>query len=151
MIEIDFDKITGEVVSILEKEQSIVLATSSNDNVTARTMSHVNDGLTIYFQTGASSEKYQQIKINPNIAFAVGNMQIEAVAEICGHPNETPHFIELYKTKFPGYYELYTNHKEEVLIKATPRKIKFWKYIDGAPCVETIDLTNKKAYRENYL
>ena len=150
MTKIDFDKISEEVISILEKEQSIVLATAANDKVTARTISHVNDGLTIYFQTGTSSEKFQQMKSNPNTAFAVGNMQIEAVVEICGHPNKNPHFIELYKAKFPRYFELYTNHEDEIVIKAIPQKVKFWKYFDGAPCCEMVDLIHRKAYRENH-
>jgi len=60
MVEVNFDKLSNEVISTLEKETSIVLATSLNNKVTARTMSHVNDGLTIYFQTGNTSEKFNQ-------------------------------------------------------------------------------------------
>lgn len=59
---LDYEEIKHEIVSILEKEQSIVLATSFNNKVTARTMSHVNDDLAIYFQTGGNSEKSQQIE-----------------------------------------------------------------------------------------
>jgi len=40
---IDYDKLKNEIISILEHEQSIVLATSVDGKVTARTMSHVND------------------------------------------------------------------------------------------------------------
>lgn len=145
---LDFDVLFKEFIITLEKEQSMVLATSSNDKVTARMMSHVNDGIDIYFQTGNESEKLKQIETNPRIAFAIGNVQIEAFAEILGHPIQNPNFIELYKTKFPRYYELYTNSDDEVLIKAIPIKVAFYKYIDGKPCKDTLDLKSKKVYRE---
>ena len=148
MISIDFELLSEEFIALLGKEQSIVLATSEGQKVTARTMSHVNDGLDIYFQTGNTSEKFKQIKANPRIAFAIGNMQIEAIAEILKHPQDNPHFINLYKAKFPQYYNLYTNSEDEVLIKAAPTKAAFYKYIDGKPCKDTLDLKTKKAYRE---
>ena len=148
MIALDFDSLSKDFINTLEKEQSIVLATSSKDSVTARTMSHVNDGSDIYFQTGNTSEKFKQIEANPKIAFAIGNMQIEAFAEILGHPKQNPLFIDLYKIKFPRYYEMYTNFEDEVLIKAIPTKVAFYKYIDGKPCKEILDLKMKKAFRE---
>ena len=92
MTVLDFDLLAKEFVASLERAGSITLATSINDKVTARTMSHVNDGLDIYFQTGNTSVKFRQIESNRNIAFAVGNMQIEAFAEILGHPSQNPHF-----------------------------------------------------------
>ena len=144
----DYDALIKESVSFLENEHSIILATSAGDKVTARTMSHVNDGLDIYFQTGNRSEKFTQIKANPQIAFAAGNMQIEAIAEILGRPGINPKFIDLYKKKFPRYYEVYTNREDEAVIKAIPIKITFYKYIDGKPCRDILDLTLIKAYRE---
>jgi len=140
---IDYNKLKDEVISILEREQSIVLATSVNGKVTARNMSHINDGLTIYFQTDRGSEKAQQIRQNANIAFAVSNIQIEALAEDCGHPG-APHnniFIEKYKSKFPAYFEKYTSLPDEILFKAVPTKIKLYKYVDDEPSVTVLDLS----------
>ncbi|MCL2056561.1 MAG: pyridoxamine 5'-phosphate oxidase family protein [Oscillospiraceae bacterium] len=148
MTQLDFDEAAGQIISVLQKEKHIVLATSSGGKVTARTMSHVNHGLTVYFQTGSASEKFGQIKSNPNIAFAVNNLQIEAVGEICGHPSKTPVFIGLYKEKHPSSYEKYTDLEDEVLIKASIVKAIFYKYIDGMPCREIVDVAGKKAYRE---
>jgi len=148
MMTLDFDLLSKEFIVALERAQSITLATSSKDKVTARTMSHVNDGLDIYFQTGNTSEKFKQIQENRQIAFAVGNMQIEASAEILGHPSQNSRFIDLYKTKFPYYYELYTHAEGEVVVKAIPKKVAFYKYIDGKPCMDILDLELKKAYRE---
>ena len=148
MISIDFLSLLKEFTAFLEKEQSICLATSAEDKVTARTMSHVNDGVNVYFQTGGESEKVGQIACNPRVAFVAGNMQVEAVAEIMGHPTENPQFISLYKAKFPRYYELYTSGEDEVLIKAVSTRMTFYKYIDGRPCREILDIKLKKAFRE---
>jgi general stress protein 26 len=145
---IDFDSLIKEFIIALAKEPSIILATSLNDEVTARTMSHVNDGLDIYFQTSNTSRKFKQIESNPRIALAVGNMQIEAFTEIIGHPSRNLHFVDLYKTKFPRYYELYSNIADEVVVKAIPVKVTFYKYIDDKPFKDTLDLKLKRAYRE---
>ena len=90
-----------------------------------------------------------QLKNNPQIALAVSNLQIEAKAQICGHPSANSDFIRLFKAKFPRYYKMYTNREDEVLIKAEPVKIKMWKYIDGMPCCEIADILQQSAYREN--
>ena len=148
MIALDFDSLSEDFINTLKKAQSIILATSSEGRVTARTMSHVNDGLDIYFQTGKTSEKFKQIDSNPSIAFAIENMQIEAFAEILGHPKQNPLFIDLYKIKFPRYYEMYTSFEDEVLIKAIPTKVAFYKYVDGKPCKDILDLKTKQAFRE---
>lgn len=145
---IDFDELSQEITAILKKETTIALATALNNKVTARTMSHVNDGLIIYFPAGESSEKMCQIKSNPTVACTIGNIQIEAKAEVCGNFSENPHFKKLYETKFPRYFETYKILGNEVVIKITPTKIKLWKYFDGVPCFEIVDLINKCAYRE---
>lgn len=85
---LEFSQLKDEVVVLLEREKSITLATSAQNKVTARTISHVNEDLTIYFQTSGNSEKALQIDPNTNIAFAVTNIQIEAIASKCGHPME---------------------------------------------------------------
>lgn len=146
-MEFDFDALSNEYVEVLQEAKSMILATSSGDKVTARTISHVNDGLDIYFQTDDTSEKCGQIRCNPRIAFAAGNMQIEAFAEIAGHPHYNPHFAELYKAKFPCYYELYTYSENEVVIHSVPSKVTFYKYINRKPYRDILDLNLKKAYR----
>jgi general stress protein 26 len=146
----DYDKLKDEIISVLEREQSIVLATSVDNKVTARTMSHVNDGLIIYFQTGGDSEKAQQIEQNANIAFAISNIQIEAFVEKCGHPLELQNklFIEKYKLKFPAYFEKYTKLPDEILFKAYPIRIKLYKYIDGMPYITVLNVSESRMYSE---
>ena len=153
MNKLDFDSLCQEVLEKLRYEKSIVLSTASGNKVTARTMSHVNDELKIMAQTGGNSEKVLQIRANPNVAFAISNIQIEAVAVICGHPLDAQNhrFIELYMQKFPQYFEKYTNHPDEVLLSFQPVKITFYKYIDGEPRKDILDVVNKKAYRTTFI
>jgi len=147
---LEFSKLKDEVVMLLEREKSITLATAAHNKVTARTMSHVNEDLTIYFQTGRNSEKALQIEQNPNIVFAVANIQIEAIARKCGHPMESQNkgFVEKYEDKFPLYFEKYTNLPDEMLFEAYPLKIKMYKYVDGNPTIIVLDMQENKAYLE---
>lgn len=147
MIAIDFDTLSKEIIQILEKEQSIVLATSADNKVTARVMCHVNDGLDIYFGTSNTSEKYKQLSINPEVAFAVGNMQIEAVATICGHPSKNPEYNKIYNAKFPHLAGLYPPHEDDVVIKCVPTRIVLFKY-DGKPYWDILYPDKKEAYRK---
>ena len=146
MLSIDYNVLKDEIISILNRERSIVLATSYENKVTARTMSHVNSGLDIYFQTGGDSVKAEQIKNNPQIAFATANMQIEATAEICGGTYDALSFLDMYKVKFPEYYKMYSSIPDEIVIKASPSKITLYKYIDGKPCREVLNVLQEKAY-----
>lgn len=50
-IMLDAVELEIEIINILEKEKHLVLATCSEGHVTARTMSHVNAGMDIFFQT----------------------------------------------------------------------------------------------------
>jgi general stress protein 26 len=147
MIVIDFDELSNEIIQILEKEQLIVLATSSDNKVTARTMCHVNDGLDIYFGTSNNSTKYEQISNNPEVAFVVGNMQIEAVATICGHPSKNPEYTKIYNAKFPHLAGLYPPREDDVVIKCIPTKITLYKF-DGKPSWGILYPNEKRAYRK---
>lgn len=149
MNKLDYKTLEQEDIEKLTSEKSIVLSTSSDNKVTARTMSHVNEGLEIMLQTDEKSEKALQMKKNPNVAFAISNMQIEATVTFSKHPLEKDNyrFIELYNQKFPQYLEKYTNLPDEVLLRFHPIKITFYKYINGEPCKDILDILNQKAYR----
>jgi general stress protein 26 len=145
---LDYNSISNEIICALENAQGIVLATSSDDKVTARTMSHVNDGLYIMFQTDGNSEKAMQMRTNQRVAFALDNIQIEAIAELCGHPKENQLFIKKYRAKYPNCYTKYTDLPYEILVTAKPKKITLYKYIEGKPCKDILIVDENKALRE---
>ena len=150
-MEKDYSKMKAKVISILERRQSIVLATSFNNKVTARTISHVNEGLTIFFQSSGGSEKAQQMLHNPNVAIAVSNIQMEAVVEDCGHPCDpnNKNIIEKYKNKYPAYFEKYSNLPDEILFKVVPTKIKLYSYTDNKPNIVVMDIINARVLVED--
>lgn len=146
MESLNYETLQNEVISILESAQEIVFATSSEDRVTARTMNHINMGLTIMFGTKRHSEKVAQLKKNKNVAFVTGNVQIEAVAELSGHPDNFPDYTAKFVQKFPGLGAVYPSTPEDVVISATPTKITLFKFLEK-PYHDVLDVAAHKAYR----
>jgi len=83
---LDFEQVRDEKVRFLENHRWMVLATSYNDRVTARTVDYASDGLDIYFLSWQHHTKCAQIKGNPRVASCIDNVQIEGKAEILGSP-----------------------------------------------------------------
>lgn len=135
----------GDIISTLEKETAIILATCANNRVTIRPMSHINEGLTIYFQTGNHSLKAQQISANPNVAISVGNYEIEGMAEIIGHPMDAANkfFMKKYSAKHPNYVERWSALPNEVVVKVTIGLVRQWRYIEGKPFIAIYHANNK--------
>jgi len=145
---LDYSALADEIVKMLESTQTMTLATCSDNKVTARTMAIINNGLTILFQTSGLSEKNRQLTVNPNVAFSVGNMQVEAVARVTKTPSETQAFIEKYKVKYPQYFDKYSGMPDEVTVVCTPVRFALYKFIDGKPCADVLNVSKNSAYRE---
>ena len=147
-MELDYSIFVDEIMKIMESTQTIILATCHDNKVTARSMAIINDGLDILFQTSGKSEKARQLTANHNVAFAVGNLQIEAVADITEDPEKMRIFIEKYKVKYPQYYAAYSGMANEVTVVCKPSRFALYKYIDGKPCSDILDVKKSLAYRE---
>jgi general stress protein 26 len=145
---LDYSVLAEEIEKMLESTQTITLATCSDNKVTARTMAIINNGLTILFQTSGLSEKIRQLKIKPNVAFACGNMQVEAVATVTQSPSRVQVFIEKYKVKYPQYFDKYSNIPDEVTVVCTPVRFALYRFINGKPCTDILDVSKNLAYRE---
>ncbi|MGF7144188.1 putative pyridoxamine 5'-phosphate oxidase family protein [Anaerotaenia torta] len=145
-MELNYNDLCNEITEKLQSEDNIILATSANNKVTARAMAHINDGLTILFATSRNSEKVEQMRRNPNVALASGNLKIEAIAELFGHPKGHSYFINEYPKKFPHLGEIYPEKPEDILIIARPTKISLFKYL-GKPCEDVLETASKQAYR----
>lgn len=120
-----------DLLENLAKFNDMVLATSYQDKVTARTVSTILYNNKIYFQTANDMEKYEQIKNNKNVALTKGFYQIEGHAKSIGRWEEVPQLSELYKTKHRSSYENYGNLKQEEVIEVTITNIKLWSYEDN--------------------
>ncbi len=152
MAEISYDILKDEAIKFLEAQKFLVLATSSHDRVTARTMGYVNKGLAIYFQTDRNFLKVKQIEQNPNVALCGSNVQIEGVAKIRNRPfdKSNEEFIELLKKKLPLAFNTYSHLKNEIVIEVEPSFITFWKYIDDKPVRDYLYIKESRAEREYY-
>jgi general stress protein 26 len=144
---VNYNHLEQEVIKALEENKIWVLSTSENDIVTSRTMSIVNEGVNIYFQTNKCYIKSQQMKKNNNVALCYNNISIEGVAEEFGDWTEEKnyHLLELYKKNHQGSYDAYGNLEGQVVYKVVPKVIKLWKYIKDEPIREFLYVAEKRA------
>ena len=104
-IEVPYEESEISMMKELEKlgtpglYQRAVLATSENDNVTARRMRMIPDGLTLYCWGIQNSRKHKQISVNPKVAAVIGFIQVDGFASLKKHPREEPEFLEIYKKR----------------------------------------------------
>ncbi len=146
MQELNYDELQEEIVRQLQSERAIVLATSANDHVTARTVWPLNDGLTVLFSTHARSEKAQQIAKNPNVALAAGNLKMEAVALPFGHPRGHEYFLREYPKKYAHLGDIYPETPDDLLFIVKPARVLLFKHL-GKPCEDVLDVAERRAYR----
>ena len=126
-----------EIIAMLAREKTVILATAAHDRVTTRSMSHVNDGMVIYFQTGKNYLKSKQIEANPNVAISVEGYDFEGEATMLGHPldEENSLFAGLFKEKHPAYFERWSSFDEEIVVRVDVKSVRKWRYVDGKPFI----------------
>lgn len=139
----EFMEEAAAILAHLEKRGVLMLATSYQDKVTARAISVVVYDGKIAFQTSTNLVKYQQIAMNPNVAFTVDNIQLLGKAEIKQHPFEVDRFAKSYQKKHAGSFDTYSHMRSNRVIEVTPLEVKRWDYIDGEPCIVTFDFQQK--------
>lgn len=146
MTELNYNEYREKVLSQIRDTKNIVLATAADDHVTTRAVGHILLGEDIIFSTGGSSFKISQIKANPNVAFYLDGVNIEAAASVYGHPETHPEFVKAYKIKYPEYVNQYGYDPGDVAVVCQISKIQIYMFTDKA-CKDIIDFKKKKAYR----
>lgn len=144
----NFIKLKNEVFDTLNNNKHIVLATSFENNVTARTISYIMIKDELYFQTLSTYEKALQIKNNSNVALCLDNLQITGTAQILNHPSENNEFLQKYKQIHNNAYNKYSMLENEVVIKVKINKASLWKYENNSGNKIVIDLINKEYWNE---
>ncbi len=112
----------------IEKASNMVLATSYNDHVTARSVSTITNENKIYFQANKKSEKYQQIDANNRVAMTKGFIQIEGIATDIGQWSEHQELCQLYVNRHQSSYDAYGDLDGQTVIEVQPTRIKLWSY-----------------------
>lgn len=144
----DFIKLKNKVFDILNNNKYIVLATSFENNVTARTISYIMIKDELYFQTLSTYEKAFQIKNNSNVALCLDNLQMNGTAQILTSPSENNEFLQKYKQIHNNAYNKYSMLENEVVIKVKINKASLWKYENNSGHKIVIDLINKEYWNE---
>ena len=121
----------------VKKAEAALLATSADGSVTMRTVSPVYYRDAILIFTCSKSQKYQQMKANPNCCVEIGGYFVEAKPEFLGLTmlDENAALREVYAEKFTDAFDedaVYGGRKAEfVLLK--PVRVKSWMIENGAP------------------
>lgn len=146
---VDYDELKAEVIDYLNANNVVVLATSADNRVTARSMSYVNKGLTVYCQTDRRFLKVEQMQENPKVALCAHNIQIEGGASIGKQPLDPSNaeFAELYAERVPQAFKRFAHWKSFVVIEVEPTLVTVWKNVDGKPCREFLKIQEHKAER----
>lgn len=152
MMEINYKLLEKEIYDFLGDKKILVLATSSENRVTARNMSCIVIDNKVCFQTDKTFLKYEQILNNPNVALCADNIQIEGIAKIKEHPfNEgNKEFVEKFEKYYKGSYDIYSHMKNEVVIEVEVIFVTLWKYEDRQPYRDCLNVKTKNAYRQYY-
>jgi general stress protein 26 len=150
MRELDFEKLREEKIKFLESHHTIIIATSHDNIVTARTVTYATERLDFYFMSWDHHEKILQIKENSNVALARDNISIKGLAEILGKPldEKSKEGAEVTKKKHPKEFEIFCRVPGMIMVKVTPTYIKSWVRINNKFFIEHLDLKSKAAYLE---
>jgi general stress protein 26 len=145
MKSLDYEVLKQNVISALENSNSIVLATSSNNRVTAREVYFASNDFRIFFITSKAYDKCKQIEKNNNVALCLGNIQMEGIATIKGHPNLAKNINEknICLNKSREEFEPYFKYKNTVLIEVVVSLVKLWNNRGR----EYLDINKHEAYR----
>ena len=147
--EINFQDLKESIITFLEGETSIVLATASNNRVTARSISFVNRELEFFFVTWIHHTKSIQIHANENVALCIGRLQVEGKANIRGALSDPKkkEYLDLYKKKHPRYYDKFARRPETTLITIQTSLFVKLVIIEGDYYRDHLILANNSAYR----
>lgn len=145
MKSLNYDVLKQEIINVMENSKSIVLATCSNNRVTAREVYFASKNFSIYFLTSKAYDKYKQIEKNKNVALCLGNIQMEGIAIIKGHPSLSENKIEtnICLNKSRKELEHFIKYKNTILIEVLVTRVGIWKN-NGR---EYLDVKKGESYR----
>lgn len=150
---IDYESLKREVIEELNKNKKWVLSTSYNDYVTSRTMSIINNGLDIFFQTNECYIKHNQMQKNNRVSLCFNNISIEGNVENIGNwkMDKNKDLMEMYIKYHKGSFDAYGLLDGQVVYMMKPNKVKLWKYRNGEPYREILYVNEGRAERMDFM
>lgn len=140
-----------EVFRQLGISNTMVLATSLNNRVSARMMSFIIKDEKFYFQTDNAFHKYDDISKNANVALCKDNIQIEGICKEIGKPMEIDWFQKMYSKYHLSSFNAYSGLENTRVFEITPVFIQRWNYINGNPFIEKYELKEERLEIIDYL
>ncbi len=149
----NFELETKKFEEFLTNHPVWIIASGSHNEITASSVSVINRGSKIYFQTGYDFEKTKHITENPNIALCCANYSVKGKARILGSTtsDENAEIMKQYQKVHPDSYRRYSGRNKSCLIEIDPVSIKVWDYIDGEPYITNVNLTLETAECKRYI
>jgi len=140
-----YDERLSLVESFLASKHAIVLATSQDGRVTARTVSFAYRGVEIYFMSFAGNTKCRQIRTNPRVALCRDSIQIEGAAEILGPVSsvENEELARMVLAKYPEDFRRHASDPRMVLIRVRPSQVRIFHEESGEYLVDCLDLESR--------
>lgn len=124
---INFNDVENYFWERIDKGMHLVIATSANNKVTARTVTVIPYNKKLYFPTWNNTIKYSQIKENNNVALSVDAIQLTGTAVDVGHPKEEKNkeFSRIFRDTFPDGFDEFITSNEAIVVEITLDDVMF--------------------------
>lgn len=129
------DELKQQVLSYLERHNTMTLGTSSRDVPWTATVFYASDGLRLYFFSAPDSRHCQNLVLNPRVAVTVQEdyhdwreikgIQLEGTVVLVDSVAEKAKAMRVYARKYPEVIALFTNPASGLFYKAF-LKVKFY-------------------------
>lgn len=122
---------------------TMVVSTSYQDVVMARTMEIIIDEGKLYFITDKKAREYQQLMNNKNVSLCYNHISVEGVCKEQGHPEKFFWIEQLYKDYYPETHKRYFSLETAVLFQVEPLHIQMWINGNEQPYVSELDIEGR--------
>lgn len=145
---IDYNRLEDEIFELLGDGSTMQLAIIGNHRVLTKNMNCLVYNRRIYFRSDEDFVSGDNMTDNPNVALSVNNVQMEGLASIKSDFDEEQEIAERYRKLQNDTYDTCRTMCKPVLVEVEPTFITMWKYENGHPLRDYLDLRKKTAYRE---
>lgn len=122
-----------------------ILATGSQNHISASSMSILYHDAKIYFQTDYNFEKTKHILANPHVALCCANYKLKGIAKILGSTIDKKNelLMKYYQKAHPDSFRRYSNREKSCLVEVTLESMKIWDYLNGEPFITDVNFVQR--------
>jgi general stress protein 26 len=130
-----------------------IIATGSQNDISASSISILYHEAKIYFQTDINFEKIKHILANPHVALCCANYQLKGTAKILGSTIDEKNglLMKYYQKAHPDSFRRYSKREKSCLVEVTLESIKIWDYLDGEPYITNINCVQHTESTTKYI